>query len=376
MSDSKISALLALSMAVSPIALAAGPTPLNQTMSASNAISAESSPSPRLSVRRMKHLLAEAPRLKTEPMGTFVGELQEKWRFPSDHLPIGMTFENLNIASWNVLDAQYMNWVTENSQGLSRSMIIEEHYYSNDSDRKAKLTVRDRHVAKMIVDMYKNYQPFSIIALQECSQPLLEELRSMQKDKRFHDDMRPLNFEIISNKGETILLDRSRFDLIKVKEVTGIFSAEPHRTVQEILVRRLDNGELLRLINVHLPGDPSKPGPSDFAAYLKRTFDPTLPAVVMGDMNFNELEMADAMAGAFRNQSPFSIYSPYCTNISPYTFKSKAIDHFFVYSPSSSSVTLKNPDQVIDGLAPIVSLLQRSDFDPNLNPHSLVTLEH
>jgi hypothetical protein len=78
----------------------------------------------------------------------------------------------------------------------------------------------------------------------------------------------------------------------------------------------------------------------------------------MGDMNFNEVEMSDAMEQAFHNTSPFSLYSPYCTNISPDVFNSKAIDHFLVYSPEST-VVLNNPNQVMSGLDSIVSLLQK-----------------
>ena len=42
-----------------------------------------------------------------------MGELQEKWQFPSDHLPVGMNLDGLKIASWNVLNPLYMNWVIE-----------------------------------------------------------------------------------------------------------------------------------------------------------------------------------------------------------------------------------------------------------------------
>jgi hypothetical protein len=91
---------------------------------------------------------------------------------------------------------------------------------------------------------------------------------------------------------------------------------------------------------------------------LAKTFDPSLTTLAMGDMNFNELEMADAMKQAFQNDSPFSLNSPYCTNISPNLFYSKAIDHFLVYSPSMSSVALNTPDQLMSGLAPVVALLQ------------------
>jgi endonuclease/exonuclease/phosphatase family metal-dependent hydrolase len=347
MSDQKISALLALSLISSPIALPASALSFsNQTKTVSTAISPEAT-SQRSAARKMRHQLAPMPLL--QPMGTYVGELQEKWQFPSDHLPIGMTFDDLNLVSWNVLDAEYMSWVTEkNSQGLSRSMIVDEHVYIGDS----KLTIRDKHVVDLILQTISHpTHPRSILSLQECSKPFIEELRSRL----------PAYFEVISNHGDAVLLDRRRFEVVEAKEVSGIFADAPYRTLQDITLRRLDNGQLLRLVNVHLPGDPTKPGRFEFAQYLANTFDPALTMLAMGDMNFDELGMSEAMTQAFRNNSPFSLYSPYCTDISPYVFKSKAIDHFLVYSPNPSSVVLSTPDQIMPGLAPMVELLQGSN---------------
>ncbi len=111
MSDQKISALLALSLLSLPISIPAGTPSYNHVKETSSSAAISSTSSQRASLRRMKHQLAVQPML--QPMGTYVGELQEKWQFPSDHLPIGMTFEDLHFASWNVLDAEYMSWVTE-----------------------------------------------------------------------------------------------------------------------------------------------------------------------------------------------------------------------------------------------------------------------
>lgn len=379
MSDLKIPALLGLSLLSSPVAV---PTAL----SASMPFSVEQT-SQRASIRNL--LLQVAPVPLLQPMGTYVGELQERWQFPSDHLPIAMTFDDFHFVSWNVLDADYMSWVTEkDSQGLSRSMIADEHVYIGDS----KLTIRDRHIVDLILQMISHpTHPRSVLSLQECSKPFIEELRSRL----------PAHFEIIANHGEVVLLDRRRFELIEAKEGSGIFSNEPYRTLQDLSIRRLDNGQLLRIVNAHLPGDPTKPARFEFARYLSDTFDPTLSAIAMGDMNFNELEMADAMQQAFeellpqrkeilrsgkvwqdschkwkdssldpvlkdrdcaelpvQNGSPFSLYSPYCTNISPYAFRSKAIDHFLVYSPDASPIVLHSPDQILRGLDRIASLLQ------------------
>jgi hypothetical protein len=343
MSDSKISALLALSWISSPFPLASASSYKNDA--ASTAVFSLGT-SERASLRRMQQLLAPAPTL--QPMGAYVGELQEKWQFPSDHLPIGMTVDDVHFASWNVFDAEAMSWVIEkNSLGLSRSMIADEHVYIGDS----KLTIRDKHVADLILQTLSHpTMPRSIFSLQECSEPFIEELSSRL----------PAHFEIISNQGEAVVLDRRRFEVVEAKEVSGIFTGSPDRTFQDITLRRC-NGQTLRLLNVHLPGDPMQPGRFEFAQYLANTFDPAVTTLAMGDMNFNELEMSDAMTRSFPQRSPFSLYSPCCTNITPYAFVSKAIDHFLVYSPNSSPVVLSAPDQIMPGAADMLALLQGSN---------------
>lgn len=300
---------------------------------------------PSESVPRNKNLSVGRPLM--EPMGGYVGELQGKWQFPSDHLPIGMSFDGLHVVSWNVLDDKHMSWVIEkNSQGLSHSMIADEHIYLADS----KLTVRDQHVVDLVLQMIEHpTHPRSILALQECSQPFIQELRLRL----------PSRFEIIENGDKSLLLNRNLFEVLSAKVSSGVFANEPDATVQEVTICRLDNGEGLRLVNVHLPGDPTKPAPFELARYLENTFDPALATVCMGDMNFNELEMSEAMSQAFSQSSPYSVYSPYCTNISPRSFYSKAIDHFLVYSPNPCSVLLSRPNQILPQLERTAALLQK-----------------
>lgn len=344
MSDQKISVLLALSLIASPIAGAASTSSYTNPTKTVSIVGSSQTTSQRSATRRMQYQLASVPLLQA--MGTYVGELQQKWQFPSDHLPIGMTFDNLHFVSWNVLDSKYMSWVTEkNSQGLSRSMIVDEHVYIGDS----KLTVRDKHIVDLIFQMISHpTMPRSILSLQECGQPFIEELRSRLPDY----------FEIILHHGDAVLVDRRFFEVIEQSEISGIFKDNPLRTFQDITLRRLENGQLLRFVNLHLPGDPTKPTRFEFAQYLANTFDPDLTTLAMGDMNFNELEMSDAMTQAFVDNSPFDLYSPYCTNISPYVFTSKAIDHFLVYSPNQSPVILSAPEEIIPGLDSIAALLQ------------------
>ena len=343
MHNSKISALLGLSLLASPI----GASTASPTKTISQAPTSEIS-SPRTSLRKMRQQLAATPLL--QPKGMPVGELQERWQFPSDHLPIGMSLGDVNFASWNVLDAECMSWVTEkNSQGLSHSMIADEHVYIENS----KLTIRDRHVVDLILGMLQHpSHPKHILSLQECSEPFLEELKSRL----------PSHFTVLSEGENAIVIDQSRFEILDAKAVANIFSNQPERTIQDVTLRRKNSDETFRLVNVHIPGDPSKPARFEFTQYLAKTFDPNLTAIAMGDMNFNELEMADAIQQDFPNSTqPFSIYSPYCTNVSPYTFYSKAIDHFIIHS--ATKPILLSPNQVMIGLSPIANLLNEQELN-------------
>ena len=203
MPDQKISALLALSLISSPIALPANEPSCGKNPKAVSLMPSSETVSRRAAARKMRHQLALTPML--QPMGTYVGELQEKWQFPSDHLPIGMTYDNLHFASWNVLDAQYMHWIMQkDSQGLDRSMIIDEHIYIGDSE----LTLRDKHVVDLILKTISHpTHPRSLLSLQECSKAFLKELNSQL----------PAHFEMVSNHGDAILLDRRQFDLLDKK---------------------------------------------------------------------------------------------------------------------------------------------------------------
>lgn len=343
MLDSRISTLLSLSLITSSI----GPQPIGtppSISSLSTVAASEVSSSQRTSVRKMKNQLASTPVL--EPMGTYVGELQEQWQFPSDHLPIGMSLGDLNFASWNVLDAEYMGWVIEkNSQGLSRSMIADEHVYIGDS----KLTVRDRHVVDLILGMLEHpSHPKHLLSLQECGEPFLAELQARL----------PFNYSVVSHDGNAMVVDLLHFEVVEAKSVANVFSNEPERAIQDVILKSKDSGEIFHLVNGHLPGDPSKPARFEFVQYLEKTFDPNITTIAMGDMNFNELEMADALKQTFSDSSqPFSLYSPYCTNISPFAFNSKVIDHFFVHS--TKNAVIHDPNQVMIGLDSTAKLLSK-----------------
>lgn len=285
-----------------------------------------------------------------EPKGKYVGELQEKWNFPSDHLPIGLTLDNLHYVSWNVLNTKHIHWVIEkNSQGLSHSMIADENVFIENSN----LTLRDKHIVELILRMIAHpTHPKSILALQECGESFLEELRHKL----------PSYFEIVANGELAFLFDNRMFDIHSQEEIFKVFEYEPQRSIQDIILRRLSNGQLFRFINVHLPGDPTKPAPLELALYLASSFNLSLTTIAMGDMNFTAVEMGTALDNAFNDLPPFSLYSPYCTNISPEVFTSKAIDHFIFYSNENLFPSVNEPNEILIGLAPNVVLLNPYDY--------------
>lgn len=281
----------------------------------------------------------------TPVMGTYVGELHEQWQFPSDHLPIGITVDNVHIMSWNVLDSAYIGWVLDNSQGLSHSMITDLHVYIDDT----KLTVRDQVIVSLITDKISDRgHSCSVMSLQECGRPFLKELQARL----------PKHWELISHGGQAVLIDQTKVQKVSARAIAGVFKAQPKRSFQEVVVRRVDNGDLIRLFNAHLPGDPQGPARYEFTQYLAKTFDPDLATIAMGDMNFNEYEMADALDKAFDSKLSYALYSPYCTNIGPVVFESKAIDHFMVHTPKAAVIEISKPEEVLPGVDDMVRLLK------------------
>jgi endonuclease/exonuclease/phosphatase family metal-dependent hydrolase len=280
-------------------------------------------------------ILTELKDHSVKSLGKYVGKLQELWQFPSDHLPIGLNLDEITIASWNVFDAKHMRWIIDkDAQGLKKSLIVNEHIYIEQSG----LTIRDKRVAQVIHSLLRD-----IVALQEISKPLLIELTSIL----------PSNFIILSHGSNALIFNQELFELVEAHAITNIFATETDRSFQNIILERRIDAKKFRLINVHIPGDPSKPSRFEFGNYLIDTFDPELTTLALGDMNFNELKMREAIP-----TKRFTILSPYCTNIEPRTFMSKAIDHFIVHPESSDTkIETLSPNNLLFGLQTLVDLL-------------------
>ncbi|MDR3623888.1 MAG: hypothetical protein P4L16_01970 [Chlamydiales bacterium] len=261
--------------------------------------------------------------------GTYVGKLHEKWQFPSDHLPVGIEVDGVKIVSWNVLNNAYINWVTEkDSQGLNGSLISD----LNIVVQKNGLTKRDMYVIQLIQSIASSND---MIALQECGMPFLRELQeNLPTDWKF---IGFLNKPLVDQDVTLYNSRRFTYDPTHSEVTYSAYPSVPGRSIVNGLFRRMENeGKDIRIVNAHIPGDPTLPGREEFARYVANATSAKEIMVALGDNNFERHEMLDAYKKAGLSQ--FDLHSPWCTNIDPYTKMSKAIDHIFVQGAFSRSL--------------------------------------
>lgn len=277
-------------------------------------------------------LSAHPTHTKDKDRGSYVGQLEEQWTLPSDHLPIGVIHGKERILSWNVLDSAYMDWVMEkNSQGLRNSVIGKEHVLV----REKGLTLRAQHVANLICAM-----EYDVFGLQEVGTPFIEYLQEILSE----------TYYVAHNGGLAVLIKKEKFTFMTSYSLCGIFYPWDKRGIQHVILERKD-GTRVRIINAHLPGDPSKPTPTMFANHLEEMKIDEEDIIALGDMNFRESEMKKALVS-----TSYTLYSPpYCTNISPFTFTSKTIDHFIIHS--DKPVAVLEPEDILPELKELADLL-------------------
>lgn len=250
-----------------------------------------------------------------------VSKLHEKWQFPSDHLPVGVEVDGVKIISWNVLNSSYMAWVAH--QDLDGSMISE----LNRVIQPNGLTMRDVVVAGMVETMMSQGH---MVALQECSAPFLQYLHSHLPSD--WDMLR--SFRIKQKDQEVVLYNKTALTYQPTRSHTSLgYTTTPRKITQDFYFSRLD-GQDLRIINAHIPGDPTKPGRYEFANYVYHATTKDALTIALGDYNFERHQMIDAFQRA--GFTDFSLHSPYKTNIDPITKHSKGIDHIFVEGRAAS----------------------------------------
>ncbi|MBS0585590.1 MAG: hypothetical protein JSR76_04740 [Verrucomicrobia bacterium] len=256
----------------------------------------------------------------------------DTWQFPSDHLPIGITYDGIHIVSWNVLNSKNIG---KNRKVMASSMIIEEDIPFLET----KLTVRDRHVVDLLLKMLKHQtHPRSLIALQECSEPFLLDLQ----------ERLPKKYLLLTCREEALIINEEWFTVVDSKAIEGLFPVRT-RTFQQVVLERIDTKETIRILNVHL----CKNGYYDvsLAKYLKEIFIPKETIIVMGDINCKGAKLGQAIEKAFQPKtSPFSVYSPYPSFFSFYSYRFLYLDHFLVHTTKKKSIEMNTPRQVLLGL--------------------------
>lgn len=280
-------------------------------------------------------LLQRKQALEQAIKNVYVGDLREQWRFPSDHLPVGVSVDGeYDVVSWNVMNNVYMNWVKDrDSQGLNGSMLTELDVPVNPNG----LTQRDQLISMMIESMIKPESGF--IALQECSEPFIQDLMT-----RLPENWKVVrSFERNALDQEITLYDSRKFTYLPDHSETS-FTAYPSHPGRELLnsaFKKRSDGKVVRVINSHIPGNPELPGRFEFAEYVRRFFSQSDVTIALGDNNFERHEMQEAFerAGIFQaaNQLPEEVlHTNWPTNIDPEKRVSKAIDHTLVVGASSN----------------------------------------
>jgi hypothetical protein len=286
----------------------------------------------------------------------FVGEIGQKWLFPSDHLPIGATIDNFHIATWNVLNTKYIQWILDNAQGLRSSLIAEEnHPFGNFG-----LTVREVHTIQNVLQMLSHpTHPRALVALQECSGPFIEMLGARLPE---HIQM-ILSSHCPVDDQDIFLFDSCQFDYCEEEsfvERSGYPSAK-FKTIMNLLFKHRQSGHAYHIFNTHVPGDPAKPGRDELARYVLRNKKRDQVTIVLGDMNFNEKQMSDAFDNASQElgiEHALVTLAGWDTNVGP-AREAKMIDHIFVDVGSLPVSCLANqPEEVVPGLQRVVDLLR------------------
>jgi hypothetical protein len=367
MSDQKISTLLALSLISSPVALPASIPSYNNTP-ISTAVSSEMI-SQRASARRMRHQLAPTPVLqlndevaKASPSPFFVGELGERWRFPSDHLPVGMSINGLNFANWNILNTAYLGYILSNSQGLKDSLIMETNCIGQDP----RLTEREEIILDQVLTLLQHpTSPRALLSLQETGEAFWEVLK----------ERLPPNFKTTTTfpndlaNGDVFIYNSDQFEYVSLQSER--YTCYPTNTMMSLTLKERSSGQQYRFIQSHVPGGPvhSAPAREEFADFVMKQFDSSMVLVVMGDMNRPPQDFLNNFA---RSSEKYSMEQPYKNAVIPYPThinthqEASWIDNLFFFTPSKMPVEIAKENSFFPSLQKTINLLQKEALSPSV----------
>jgi endonuclease/exonuclease/phosphatase family metal-dependent hydrolase len=259
----------------------------------------------------------------------FVGALHEKWKFPSDHLPIGATLPTFRIVSWNILNEAYLRYIIEDGQGLNKSLITRLAHVRSRSG----LSKREWVVYQECQEMMEGGHERSLVGLLETSVPLLRYLKHhLPSGWRCLAPHTPFT--------EDVFLYNSR--RLRVLDSTVVpYGDNTTKVVFLLKVQERKSDKKYSIILTHVPGGGPQ-GRTEMAHIVHSLFDPSIETVLMGDMNASPNDIAAALQ---QEGLPFTIAATtYPTHVN--TLKQASwIDSFFVYSPSGKKFLHPDPSR-------------------------------
>ena len=243
------------------------------------------------------------------PEAKKVGKLGRKWRYHSDHLPVGAMVDGFQVASWNVLNTAYIDNLKKErgggyNAGLNGSKITTSKY-------------RDVTVGNDIVNMAKTHP---IIALQEMNPKVI---RNLQKR------LPHMQFIMGTNSGdrEVLLVDKRKFDVadFSVQDQKS-FQNQPHTFVQA-KVRNKTTGKYYRFVTTRLQGFQQHNVNSrhELKSYLEKKCGKETPLIVLGDMNCGPEDMP--MPAGF---DPYNKYNNHVSTGLGDEIYSRVFDHIWI----------------------------------------------
>jgi len=286
-----------------------------------------------------------------DPPPVYVGELGAKWKFPSDHLPIGAKVDSFRICSWNVLNTLFLHHIESNSQGLKNSLILTANYPCNQGN---PLTIREALTVKMILHMiHKCRYPRDIIGLQEVGDRVLAQLK-----KKLPSHMALLtdfHGSLLNGNGDVIIYNSRRF-----KQLNFTVSTYSRKnSIMDLHLQDRKTKKKYQIINTHTPGGPTG-GESlhELCLYVLTHCQVDTRSLFMGDINqfAPEIDAAlEATAIEFNKRNYFKHIS-LCYHSHINTHQTAVnIDHFYTTSKCAKG---ESPKTVLKGLSCTAQLLK------------------
>lgn len=286
----------------------------------------------------------------------YIGEIGEKWQFPSDHLPRGMSVGNLHIAFWNILNKNYLHHIEENTQGLRNSSILTDNVPANNG---STLTLRELQSIEIIFGMINHpTHPRSIIGLEETHGDVLQYLK-----KNLPSNWVVANPPGQPNSQDLYLYDTNVFEFVNVRGVR--YTENMPKCIFTLTLREKTSGEVYRFVQSHIPGGPSSAeGCAKFANEAIKQFNANETTILMGDMNASPTSIKDALRAAatkagFQRQPYYYLPIDHPSHINT-KLEAAWIDNFFIYRPKIPGKVLPShlPTEVHQSLEPIVDLFR------------------